>query len=168
MATYAYKARNPQGELISGSLEMQDEQSAAANLDRLGYSILELRSSDKPVFSFSDILDRFQSLEKQEVILFTRQLATLIRSGMPLLPSLSTICEQTSNKKFKVILEDVRQSVQEGESFSEALAKHPSVFPEIFVSMVRVGEAGGIMDEVLNRLAALSTPEMEIYSRIPP
>src|SRR3989338_3516135 len=166
MATFAYKARNQQGELISGTLDMEDERTAAANLDRLGYSIIELRFSDRPSFSLSDILSQFQKLEKQELILFTRQLATMIRSGMPLLPSLSTICEQTTNKKFKVILEDVRQSVQEGESFSEALAKHPSVFSELFVSMVRVGEAGGIMDQVLDRLALLGTQEMEIQSRV--
>lgn len=166
MTSYTYKAKNQQGELVSGTLDMENEQSAAANLDRLGYSILELRSSGPPVFSFSDLLDRFQRLEKQEIIIFTRQLATLIRSGMPLLPSLSTICEQTTHKKFKVILEDVRQSVQGGSGFSEALAKYPKVFSELFVSMIRVGETGGIMDQVLERLALLSTQEMEIYSRI--
>ena len=166
MTLFAYKVRNIQGELVSGTLEMEDEQSAAANLDRLGYSILELRPSDGPAFSIKGLLDRFQRLEKQEVILFTRQLATMIRSGMPLLPSLSTICDQTINKKFKVILEDVRQSVQGGSSFSDSLTKYPKVFSELFTSMIRVGETGGIMDQVLERLALLGTQEMEIYSRI--
>ena len=166
MTTYTYKARNQQGGLVSGRLDMENEQRAAAHLDRLGYSILELHFSGSPAFSFSDLLDSFQRLEKQEIIIFTRQLATLIRSGMPLLPSLSTICDQTTHKKFKVILEDVRQSVQGGSGFSEALAKYPKVFSELFVSMIRVGETGGIMDRVLERLALLSTQEMEIYSRI--
>ena len=166
MTLFAYKVRNTQGELVSGTLEMENEQSAAANLDRLGYSILELRSSTGPAFSIKGILDRFQRLEKQEVVLFTRQLATMIRSGMPLLPSLSTICDQTINKKFKVILEDVRQSVQGGSSFSDSLTKYPKVFSELFTSMIRVGETGGIMDQVLERLALLGTQEMEIYSRI--
>lgn len=165
VTVYTYKARNQQGELVSGTLDMEDEGSVAANLDKLGYSVLEIGSSTAAV-SISDWLDRFRGLKKQEVILFTRQLATLIRSGMPLLPSLSTICEQTTNKKFKVILEDVRQSVQGGESLSDAMAKYPAVFSELFVSMIKVGEAGGIMDRVLDRLATLSTQEMEIQSRI--
>ncbi len=165
MTVYSYKAKNQQGELVSGTLDMEDEGSVAANLDKLGYSVLEIGSANT-ASSVGDWLDRFRGLKKQEVILFTRQLATLIRSGMPLLPSLSTICEQTTNKKFKVILEDVRQSVQNGESLSDAMAKYPAVFSELFVSMIKVGEAGGIMDQVLDRLATLSTQEMEIQSRI--
>ena len=165
MTVYSYKARNQQGELVSGTLDMEDEGSVAANLDKLGYSVLEIGSTTA-AGSVGDWLDRFRGLKKQEVILFTRQLATLIRSGMPLLPSLSTICEQTQNKKFKIILEDVRQSVQGGESLSDAMAKYPAVFSELFVSMIKVGEAGGIMDQVLDRLATLSNQEMEIQSAL--
>ena len=166
MTTFIYKARNQQGELVSGTMEMENEQSIGSNLDKLGYSVLEITRPNRYFVSFGDWFLRFQRLDKQELIVFSRQLATLIKSGMPLLPSLSTICDQTTNRRFRVIIEDVRQSVQEGESFSDSLVKHPTVFPELFVSMVRVGEAGGIMDDVLNRLALLSTQEMEIYSRI--
>ena len=166
MPAYNYKARNQQGEFVAGTLEMESESSVAANLDKLGYTILEIRLPSGVIPSFSDFTDRFQGLNKQEVTLFSRQLSTLIRSGMPLLPSLTTICEQTVNKKFKVILEEIRQSVQAGSSFSEALSKYPTVFSELFVSMVRVGETGGIMDQVLDRLAALGTQEMEIQSRV--
>lgn len=166
MPAYNYKARNQQGELVVGTLEMESETGVAASLDKLGYTILEIQRPSTIVPSFAGIADRFQGLNKQEVTLFSRQLSTLIRSGMPLLPALSTICEQTVNRKFKVVLEDVRQSVQAGSSFSAALAKYPAVFSELFVSMVRVGETGGIMDQVLERLAALGTQEMEIRSRI--
>src|SRR3989338_9208782 len=166
MPSFNYKARNQQGEFLSGTLDMDIEAGVAANLDKLGYTVLEIRKPSMAIPSFANFTDRFQGLKKQEVALFSRQLSTLIRSGMPLLPALSTICEQTSNKKFKVILEDVRQSVQAGSSFSEALAKYPHVFSELFVSMVRVGETGGIMDQVLDRLALLGTQEMEIQSRV--
>ncbi len=166
MPVFNYKARNQQGEFVAGTLDMESETSVAANLDKIGYTILDIRTPSAVIPSFSDFTDRFQGLNKQEVTLFSRQLSTLIRSGMPLLPSLTTICEQTVNKKFKVILEDVRQSVQAGSSFSEALSKYPGVFSELFVSMVRVGETGGIMDQVLDRLSALGTQEMEIQSRI--
>jgi type II secretory pathway component PulF len=166
MTLFNYRARNQQGELIAGALDMESEAGIVAHLDKLGYAVLEIKSSSGAVSSLTSFTDRFQGLKKQEVVIFTRQLATLIRSGMPLLPSLSTICEQTTNKKFKIILEDVRQSVQAGSSLSEALAKYPGVFSELFVSMVRVGETGGIMDQVLERLAQLGTQEMEIYSRV--
>lgn len=151
---------------MSGSLEMQDERALATSLDKLGYSVIEITRPSQVFSSFSDLVERFRNLDKQELIVFTRQLATLMRSGMPLLPSLSTICEQTTNKKFKLIIEDVRQSVQEGASFSDALSKYPRVFSELFTSMVKVGEAGGRLDQILESLAALGTQEMEITSRV--
>ncbi len=166
MTAFNYRARNPQGELISGVLDMDNEASVVSNLDKLGYTILEIRTPSAAVSSFSNLAESFQGLKKQEVIVFSRQLSTLIRSGMPLLPALTTICEQTTNKKFKVILEDIRQSVQAGSSLSDALGKYPKVFSELFVSMVRVGETGGLMDEVLDRVAVLGTQEMEIQSKI--
>ncbi len=166
MTAFTYKARNPRGDMVSGTLEMENETGVASSLDKMGYTILEIRALTQTSSSFNDFLERFQTLKKQEVILFSRQLSTLIRSGMPLLPSLTTICDQTTNKKFRLILQDIRQSVQGGVSLSESLAKYPKVFSELFVSMVRVGETGGLMDEVLDRLAALGTQEMDIQSRI--
>lgn len=166
MPAFSYRARNQQGQIVTGTLEMESETGVASNLDKLGYTILEIQRPSAVVPSFARLADRFQGLNKQEVTLFSRQLSTLIRSGMPLLPALSTICEQTVNKKFKLILEDIRNSVQAGSSLSEALAKYPAVFSELFVSMVRVGETGGIMDQVLERLAVLGTQEMEIQSRV--
>ena len=166
MTAFSYKARNQQGELVLGTLEMDNESGVASNLDRLGYTVLEIKTSTPGIPTITRIAERFQGLKKQEVIIFNRQLGTLIRSGMPLLPALSTICEQTTNRKFRLILEDVRQSVQGGSSLSDALAKYPNVFSELFVSMVRVGETGGVMDQVLDRLADLGTQEMEIYSRV--
>ena len=166
MTSFTYRARNPQGELVAGTLDMDNEASVISDLDKLGYTILEVQSLSSAASSFRNFIESFQTLKKQEVILFSRQLSTLIRSGMPLLPALTTISEQTTNKKFKVIMEDIRQSVQGGASLSETLGKYPKVFSELFVSMVRVGEAGGLMDEVLDRLAALGTQEMDIQSRI--
>ncbi|MBU4343565.1 MAG: type II secretion system F family protein [Candidatus Omnitrophica bacterium] len=167
MTIYTYKARNRQGELINGSFEAEDERSVAANLDRLGYSVIEVIPKGGGLsFSLAGVFGRFQCIHKQEVIVFTRQLATLIHSGMALSHGLATICEQTTNKKFKLILENVCQSVQQGTSFSETLSRYPAVFPELFVSMIEVGEAGGMLDKVLDRLAALGIQELDISSRI--
>lgn len=166
MTAFTYKARNQQGQSVTGTMELESEQAVAANLDKLGYTVLEIGKIPVAGSTVLSLAERFQGLKKQEVIIFNRQLATLIRSGMPLLPALSTIFEQTTNKKFKIILDDIRQSVQGGSSLSEALAKYPKVFSELFISMVRVGESGGVMDDVLDRLALLGTQEMEIQSRV--
>lgn len=166
MPTFTYKARTKNGELVTGTLEAGDEKAGVIDLDRLGYSVVEIAQTKSRDIPFAEIFERFNRLDRQEVIIFTRQLATLLRSGLALSPSLSTVCEQTVNRRFRTILEDVRQSVQSGSSFSEALSKYPEAFSEFFVSMVRVGEAAGILDKVLDRLARLGTQEMEINSRI--
>ena len=82
MTTFIYKARNQQGELVSGTMEMENEQSIASNLDKLGYSVLEITRPNRYFVSFGDWFLRFQRLDKQELIVFSRQLATLIKSGM--------------------------------------------------------------------------------------
>ncbi len=166
MPTYSYKARDKLGELISGVLEGEDESGVAASLDKLGYSVIQILPQGELTFSLAGALDRLRPIKRQEVIIFTRELATLLHTGMALSPSLATICEQTTAKKFKLVLEDIGKSVQAGRSFSEALSKYPKVFSELFISMVRVGETGGMLDKVLDRLANLGTQELETHSRI--
>ena len=85
MTMYVYKARNPQGDLISGTMDMESETAVAAHLDQLGYSVLQISLPGKEGSPLRRLIDRFERLDKQEVIIFTRQLATLMRSGMPLL-----------------------------------------------------------------------------------
>jgi len=131
MPTYNYKARDRFGELSSGTLDCKDEAELVDNLDKLGYSVISVSSPDSKNFSLTGFFEQFQQIKKQEVIIFTRQLATLLRTGMALSPSLTTLCEQTVNKKFKQVLETVRESVQGGLSLSESLAKYPQVFPEL-------------------------------------
>ncbi len=166
MPTYAYKVRDRQGELVTGALEAADEKSIVTRLDRLGYSIIEINEQGRSAVSRGSILERFKRLERREVILFTRQFATLLKTGTPISTSLTTVCAQTTNKRFRTILEDLTQSVNSGVSFSDALSKHPKVFSELFISMVKVGEAGGMLDTVLDRVAALGTQELEMQSRI--
>ncbi|MCK5306934.1 MAG: type II secretion system F family protein [Candidatus Omnitrophica bacterium] len=162
---YIYKARDKQGKLISGTLEGESEQGIVAHLDSMGCSVIELKPQESS-FSLGDIFSRFKRVEKRDVNIFARQLATLLRSGTALLPSLEAICEQTTNKKFKVILKNISRYIHSGESFSDALSKYPKVFSELSVNMARVGETGGMLDEVLYRLAKLGTKELELQTRI--
>ncbi|MFH1846798.1 MAG: type II secretion system F family protein [Candidatus Omnitrophota bacterium] len=166
MTLYSYKARDEQGTLISDVMEADNEDALISQLSSSGYSVIEIRNKETEGFSFEAFMNKFKHLKKKEVILFTRQLATLLRGGTALAPSLTAVMEQTTDKRFKVVLEEVSQSVQKGESFSEALDKHPEAFPELFVSMVEVGEAGGLLDKVLDRLSILGSQEMEMQARV--
>lgn len=168
MPSYTYRARNPAGEIVTGVLEAESEEAIASNLDKLGYAIIEITpytSLSTP--SLLDIPNRFFSrVKKADVILFTRQLAAMLRSGMGLLPALTTTIEQSGQRNLQSILEKIHQSVQSGKSFSESLAMYPNLFNDLFINMVRVGETAGMLDKVLDRLATLGVQETEINSRI--
>jgi general secretion pathway protein F len=108
----------------------------------------------------------FAGVKKTEIAAFTRQMATLIKSGIPLADSLAAMVEQQSNVRFKTQLAEVRSAVNEGMSFGDALAKHPKLFDELFVSMVRAGELAGNLDEVLSRLADFLEASQKLKSKI--
>lgn len=166
MPKYIYRARDRVGQLITGVVESDDEYAVASSLRDLGYSIIQISAQPKAQELISSFSQRFKGITRQEIIVFTRQLATLLRTGNTLTSSLDNVSEQVHNLKFKEIIKQVMRDVQGGLSFSEAVSKHPRVFDNFFVSMVRVGETGGLLDDVLERLASLGTQELEIRTRI--
>ncbi|MFH0772566.1 MAG: type II secretion system F family protein [Candidatus Omnitrophota bacterium] len=166
MPKYTYRARDKSGQLITGEVESDNEQAVASNLKGLGYSIIQIAAKPKSNELMNFFSGKLKGVSRQEIIVFTRQLATLIRTGNTLIASLDSVTEQIPNPVFKEIVKQVAQSVQGGLSFSEAAAKYPKIFDSFFVSMVRVGEAGGLLDEVLERLASLGTQELEVRTRL--
>ena len=113
-----------------------------------------------------DLGGLFQRVQPQEVAVFTRQLATLLRAGIPLAEALGALSEQSENKRFEVILTGVRQKVNEGSSLADTLAAHPKVFPELYTNMVRSGEAAGNLDAVLGRLADFLDSQQALRSKV--
>ena len=107
-----------------------------------------------------------QSVQPQEVAVFTRQLGTLLRAGIPLAEALAALSEQSDNKRFEVILTGVRQKVNEGSSLAETLGQHPKIFPELYTNMVRSGEAAGNLDAVLARLADFLDAQHALRSKV--
>jgi len=101
-----------------------------------------------------------------DLAVFTRQFATMINAGLPIVRSLYVLTEQTDNKKLKVILDDVRKQVETGLAFSEALEKHPKVFDKLYTEMVRAGEIGGILDEVLLRIADQLEKDQDLRRKV--
>ncbi|HOX09335.1 MAG TPA: type II secretion system F family protein [Candidatus Omnitrophota bacterium] len=167
MPKYTYRARDKSGQLVTGSAESGNEYEVASGLKDLGYSIVEIR----PETASSGGLQEYyysavSRISRQEIIVFTRQLATLLRTGNTLTSSLDNVAEQVKNQKLRGVIKQVMKDVQSGMSFSKAVAKHPQVFDGFFVSMVKIGEAGGLLDDVLERLASLGADELEIRSRV--
>jgi type II secretory pathway component PulF len=105
--------------------------------------------------SLDDIFVRFQRVKYDDLVFFTRQLQTVVRAGIPLISGLKALEEQTSNTRLKAAIRTICQDVDRGQSFSDALSKHKGIFPELYTSMVRAGELGGSLEEVLERLSGV-------------
>ena len=164
MAIYNYKARDKQGKLIAGRIESTSSISAEKQIEEL--KLIPISVEEAASFSWGDFLPVFQSISKKDVIVFSRQLATLYQSGVPLTKSLDSLIEFARNKKFKEILAEVKQDVESGQTLSKSFARHPKVFSEIYVNMVEVGETSGLLYDILVRLALLMEKDMAVKAKV--
>src|SRR3954466_12766322 len=152
MATYAFKALDLAGVSARGELEADDKQQVAAQLRGKGLIVLDIEEK-KSSADVGDMLGRLKKVKAQELTVITRQLSTMVSSGMSLLRALYVLEEQTKNDKLKETLTQVRKDVEAGISLSDALRKHPVIFNDLYVAMVEAGELGGILEETLHRVA---------------
>lgn len=146
MAVFAYKATTMEGSLAEGVIEAADEQTALEKLKSRGIIPLKLTVPRKERSGF-----RMKS-SKGDILTFTTELSALLSAGLPIDRSLNILAEISESKEMKGIVQSILKSIREGNSFSDALQKHPSVFPKLYVNMVRAGEAGGVVDVVLDKL----------------
>ena len=165
MPNYTYKARDKYGALFTGSIETTGMDAVAVQLDHLGYIPISIQPK-KESFSLQDWFNDLSGVPPQELIIFTRQLATLISAGLSYLATFQALIDQTENKLLKRVIEAVRRDVEQGSTFSDALTKHPKIFNGLYVNMIRAGEAGGVLDEILDRLASLAEHDAETRNRI--
>src|SRR6201984_340904 len=149
MSTFAFKALDLTGTATRGEVEAEDKQSVAAQLRAKGLIVLDIEEQ-KPT-DVGDLLGRFKKVKPHELTVATRQLATMISSGMSLLRALYVLEDQAENDKLKEAFQQVRKDVEAGISLSEALARHPDIFNELYIAMVAAGESGGILEETLER-----------------
>ncbi len=164
MAIYNYKARDKQGKLIAGRIESASSISAEKQIEEL--KLIPISVEEAASFSWGDFLPVFQTISKKDVIVFSRQLATLYQSGVPLTKSLDSLIEFARNKKFKEILVEVKQDVESGQALSKSFARHPKVFSEIYVNMVEVGETSGLLYDILVRLALLMEKDIAVKAKV--
>lgn len=163
MANFAYKAVNAKGQPISGVIVAGSRTEAVASLRNQGsrpISIAETKvKSSKGLFGPGKV-------KLKDLVIFTRELSTMITAGVPLPRALATLSDQMESKAFKQVIEAVNHDVEGGAPLADALSKHPNAFNDIYVNMVRAGETGGILDEILKRLASQVEKDASIRKKI--
>jgi type II secretory pathway component PulF len=162
MGTFAYKARDEKGSLVSGTMDADSQRAVSSHLDSMGlFPISVAEKKGMTLLSVEEFLTKLERVRPDDVIFFTRQLRTVIKAGVPLISGLKALEEQTNNRKLKRTIKRVWQDLDRGKSFSDALSGHADVFSDLYVSMVKAGEVGGVLDEVLERLAYLLEFQMK-------
>ncbi len=166
MAVYEYKGLNAQGKALSGIVDADSARAARQRLKAQGIYTTDLVEGQEKRRSqgFSGLSAR--GIRPMEVALLTRQLATLVGAGLPMLECLTALVDQIENSRLKQVTADVRELVKEGAPLSDALASHPKVFGDLFVSMVRAGEASGTLSAMLDRLADFRENQVELNSTV--
>jgi type IV pilus assembly protein PilC len=150
MSTFAYKALDPTGSTVQGEIEAEDKVAVASQLRSRGLIVVDI---DEQNVGGGDILERFKKVKADELTVMTRQFSTMVSSGMSMLRALYVLEEQQENTKLKDAISQVRKDVEAGLALSDALARHPDIFNELYVAMVAAGETGGILEETLKRVA---------------
>ena len=140
MALYTYKALDKQGEIVQDKLEGSGEMAVAHELRQQGLLVIDVKEQSA---AQKDILAPFKGIKLADLVIFSRQLATMINAGLPIVRALYVLSEQTENPKLKDVVVAVRKDVEAGLSLSEALEKHPEAFSRLYVEMVKAGEIGG-------------------------
>lgn len=165
--TFTYKVKDRSGRLVEGRLEADSAQLVVGKLRSMGYTPIEIQQQSSSSLG-RDVKIPFLSdrVGLKDVAVLSRQFATMINSGLPLLRALTILAEQTENKALADIANQVRIDVERGSSLSAALAKHPKAFNRLYVSMVKAGEIGGVLDSTLLRLAETIEKQVELRRKI--
>lgn len=164
MPRFIYTAKSAPTKTVQGDIEAESEQDAINKLNKMGYFPISVKAEDLSLEKQG--IWRFWKISSKDIVLFTRQLSTLIESGVNILNALHIMSNQTPNKYLKAILNDVTSKIEDGKSLSEGLSVHPHLFSGLYTSMIRSGEAGGNIDQALKRLADFLEKEEEFKNSI--
>lgn len=170
MPNYSYEAINKDGKEVKGKIEAESKMAAITRIRNMGYFPSQV-TEGKNIGSFKSFKQLgskkiFHQVKFQQLVSFTRQLATLIGAGLPILKSLRTVAEQPGLGDLKDILSQVADGVERGQTFSEGLSAYPRYFSRLYRNMVRAGESGGILEEILKRLADFMEKQMKLQARV--
>jgi type IV pilus assembly protein PilC len=164
MPVFIWEGKNRKNEKIKGELEAAGEEAVRAHLVRL--KLVPVKIKKKPKDLLENVSWAQPGVTETDVILFCRQFSTMLDAGLPIIQCLDILQQQQENKRFKKILKDVKESVEGGQTFAEALKKYPRQFEDLFVNMVAAGEASGVLDTILKRLSTYLEKAAKLKKRI--
>jgi type II secretory pathway component PulF len=167
MPVFKYRARDKSGKAMVGTIEASTLQMAGDQLYNLGYFPISIQEVGEAIsLNLSDIWMRFQKVKSEELIVFSQQLSTLYKAGLPLLTGLASITEQVKNEKLKGVLKEIHGQIEGGSTLYGAMSKYPKVFSSIYVNMVRAGETSGMLGESLDRFVTLADRELRTRQKV--
>lgn len=165
MPNFTYKARNAAGEVQTGSMEGASEREIRKKIEIEGLSLISMKEEDAKKGINID-LNKFFPIPQIEIITFIHLLSVMVKAGLSLSKSLSALSKQTKNAKFAGVISDISMSIAKGNSFADALGKHPDVFDELSVNMVKVGEMSGTLESILFLLADQLKKDYELKGKV--
>ncbi|RWX44909.1 Type II secretion system (T2SS), protein F [Candidatus Electrothrix aarhusensis] len=164
MPVYVWKGKNTLGNTIKGEIEAGNETAVLAQLKRL--RIQNAKIKEKPADMFANVAFLQPKVTGKDIVVFTRQMSTMIDAGLPLVQSLQILSNQQENPTFKRALLAIVNDVETGTTLADGMRKHPKVFDPLFANMIEAGEVGGILDTILSRLADFKEKSMALQKKI--
>jgi len=157
MPTFVYEARDATGQLRKDTIEAANLRAATQRLQEQRMTVIQIKAkaAGAGADGLAGLLSRMKKVDEQALTVFSRQFATMINAGLAMVRCLDILSEQTEDKKLRETLIQVRRDVEGGSTLSNSLAKHPNVFSMLYISMVKAGEMGGVLDEVPSAFPAL-------------
>jgi len=165
MAIFSYVARNPQGRTISGTIDALNEQAAVKTLREQGLIPTSVRTGPA-VLPKRKQKGKRGRIRLEDIVVISRQMATMVKAGLPILEGLNILGEQVEKRALKNIIQSIEKDVQGGTNLTDSLAKHPKAFDQFFVSMVRAGEASGALDTILDQIAGYLEKVLSIQRKV--
>ena len=167
MAKFSWEAKSRSGSVQKGVMEASSVSVVESQLKKFGFSGITVKEDSKGKgFKIPGLGGGGQKVTTKDLVVFTRQFATMIDSGLPLVQCLDILASQQENKTFKGMLHKIKEDVEGGSTFADALGKHPKAFDQLYVNLVAAGEVGGILDTILNRLAAYIEKAMKLTKKV--
>lgn len=161
MAKFNYTAINKEGKTVTGSMDAAGRETVISSLGRQGLRPVVVKKQGGLNINLGK-----PKVKSRDLVIFTRQLSTMVSAGVPLNRTLNTLEEQATNKYFKSVIAQISKDVESGTALGDAFEKHPDIFSDIYINMVRAGEAGGILDEILKRLASQVEQDSSMRKKI--
>jgi type IV pilus assembly protein PilC len=166
MAQFKYTAKNTTGRLVEGTIEAPAQKNAADKLRSQRFVVMTLNEVKNEESSLARLNPFKKGVNSKDLVIFSRQLATLVSAGVPIVQGLNILTDQIASPVFKQVIQAIRTDIESGIAIADAMKKHPKAFSELYVSMIRAGETGGVLDSILERLSAYLEAAEELRGKV--